>query len=218
MNANSIKGGDIASFYGGSHDYLVMMNLYDSAVRALKLKFEVLNNEFSVLYARNPIHHIESRLKSPDSIIAKLIKKGYPVTIESAKKNVNDIAGVRVVCHYIDDVYSVADMLLRQTDLEIVKRQDYIKTPNYNGYRSLHLDIKVPVYLSDRTEYVIAEVQIRTVAMDFWASLEHDIRYKADKSKLPRGINEEMLECSNKIAEIDEKMQDMYKRIKESEE
>ena len=218
MNANSIKGGDIASFYGGSHDYLVMMNLYDSAVRSLKLKFEVLNNEFSVLYARNPIHHIESRLKSPDSIIAKLIKKGYPVTIESAKKNVNDIAGVRVVCHYIDDVYSVADMLLRQTDLEIVKRQDYIKTPNYNGYRSLHLDIKVPVYLSDRTEYVIAEVQIRTVAMDFWASLEHDIRYKADKSKLPLGINEEMLECSNKIAEIDEKMQDMYKRIKESEE
>ena len=218
MNANSIKGGDIASFYGGSHDFLVMMNLYDSAVRSLKLKFEVLNNEFSVLYARNPIHHIESRLKSPDSIIAKLIKKGYPVTIESAKKNVNDIAGVRVVCHYIDDVYSVADMLLRQSDLEIVKRQDYIKTPNYNGYRSLHLDIKVPVYLSDRTEYVIAEVQIRTVAMDFWASLEHDIRYKADKSKLPLGINEEMLECSNKIAEIDEKMQDMYKRIKESEE
>ena len=218
MNANSIKGGDIASFYGGSHDFLVMMNLYDSAVRSLKLKFEVLNNEFSVLYARNPIHHIESRLKSPDSIIAKLIKKGYHVTIESAKKNVNDIAGVRVVCHYIDDVYSVADMLLRQTDLEIVKRQDYIKTPNYNGYRSLHLDIKVPVYLSDRTEYVIAEVQIRTVAMDFWASLEHDIRYKADKSKLPLGINEEMLECSNKIAEIDEKMQDMYKRIKESEE
>ncbi len=218
MNANSIKGGDIASFYGGSHDFLVMMNLYDSAVRSLKLKFEVLNNEFSVLYARNPIHHIESRLKSPDSIIAKLIKKGYPVTIESAKKNVNDIAGVRVVCHYIDDVYSVADMLLRQTDLEIVKRQDYIKTPNYNGYRSLHLDIKVPVYLSDRTEYVIAEVQIRTVAMDFWASLEHDIRYKADKSKLPLGINEEMLECSNKIAEIDEKMQDMYKRIKGSEE
>lgn len=216
MNANSIKGGDIASFYGGSHDFLVMMNLYDSAVRSLKLKFEVLNNEFSVLYARNPIHHIESRLKSPDSIIAKLIKKGYPVTIESAKKNVNDIAGVRVVCHYIDDVYSVADMLLRQTDLEIVKRQDYIKTPNYNGYRSLHLDIKVPVYLSDRTEYVIAEVQIRTVAMDFWASLEHDIRYKADKSKLPLGINEEMLECSNKIAEIDEKMQDMYKRIKGS--
>ncbi len=146
-----------------------------------------------------------------------MVKKGYPVTIESAKKNINDIAGVRVVCHYIDDVYSVAEMLARQTDLEIVKKQDYIKTPNYNGYRSLHLDIKVPVFLSDRTEYVIAEVQIRTIAMDFWASLEHDVRYKADKSKLPEGINEEMLLCSNKIAEIDEQMQDMYKRIKQSE-
>ena len=194
-----------------------MLNLYDSAVRQIKLKLEILNNEFNVLYARNPIHHIESRLKSPDSIIAKLVKKGYPVTIESAKKNINDIAGVRVVCHYIDDVYSVAEMLARQTDLEIVKKQDYIKTPNYNGYRSLHLDIKVPVFLSDRTEYVIAEVQIRTIAMDFWASLEHDVRYKADKSKLPEGINEEMLLCSNKIAEIDEQMQDMYKRIKQSE-
>lgn len=218
MKTNLIRSGDISSFYGGSREYLTMMNVYDSAVRALKLKFEVLNNEFSVLYDRNPIHHIESRLKSADSIIAKLIKKNFPVSIDSAKQNVNDIAGVRVVCHYIDDVYSVADMLIRQSDLEIVKRQDYIKTPNYNGYRSLHLDIKVPVYLSDRTEYVIAEVQIRTVAMDFWASLEHDIRYKADKSKLPFGINEEMLECSNKIAEIDEQMQDMYKRIKESEE
>lgn len=208
---------NVAAFYGGSHEYLVMQNLYESAVKQLKLKLEVLNDEFNVLYARNPIHHIESRVKSPDGIIAKLLKKHYPVSIESAMKNVNDIAGVRVVCNYIDDVYSVEEMLLRQADLELVKRQDYIATPNYNGYRSLHLDIKVPVYLSDRTEYVVAEVQIRTIAMDFWASLEHDLRYKADKSKLPKGINEEMLDCSNKIAEIDLKMQDMYKRIQKSE-
>ena len=208
---------NVAAFYGGSHEYLVMQNLYESAVKQLKLKLEVLNDEFNVLYARNPIHHIESRVKSPDGIIAKLLKKNYPVSIESAMKNVNDIAGVRVVCNYIDDVYSVEEMLLRQADLELVKRQDYIATPNYNGYRSLHLDIKVPVYLSDRTEYVVAEVQIRTIAMDFWASLEHDLRYKADKSKLPKGINEEMLDCSNKIAEIDLKMQDMYKRIQKSE-
>lgn len=214
MNINNIDKEKLSTFYGGAHEYLVMLNLYDSAVRLLKLKFEVLNNEFKVLYERNPIHHIDSRLKSPESMIAKLKKKGCEISIDSARKNVNDIAGVRVVCHYIDDVYSVAEMLMRQTDLEIVKVQDYIKTPNYNGYRSLHLDIKVPVYLSDRTEYVIAEVQIRTIAMDFWASLEHDIRYKADKSKLPVGINEEMLECSDKIADIDRQMQDMYKRIK----
>ena len=218
MSINEADKQKLSAFYGGAHEYLVMLNLYDSAVRLLKLKFEVLNNEFKVLYARNPIHHIDSRLKSPESMIAKLKKKGCEISIDSARKNVNDIAGVRVVCHYIDDVYSVAEMLMRQTDLEIVKVQDYIKTPNYNGYRSLHLDIKVPVYLSDRTEYVVAEVQIRTIAMDFWASLEHDIRYKADKSKLPVGINEEMLECSDKIADIDRQMQDMYKRIKAAEE
>ena len=200
------------------HDFLVLRNLYDSAVKQLSLKFDILNNEFNVLYARNPIHHIEGRVKSQDSIVAKLVKKGLPVTIESARKYVNDIAGVRVVCSYIDDVYRVAEMLARQTDVEIVKKQDYIQTPNYNGYRSLHMDIRVPVYLSDRTEYVVAEIQIRTIAMDFWASLEHDIRYKADKSKLPAGINEEMYACAEKIAEIDRQMQDMYQRIKAAEE
>ena len=149
--------------------------------------------------------------------MAKLVKKGLPVTIASARENVNDIAGVRVVCSYIDDVYRVSEMLARQTDVEIIKKQDYIQTPNYNGYRSLHLDIRVPVYLSDRTEYVMAEIQIRTIAMDFWASLEHDIRSKADKSKLPAGINEEMFTCADKIAEIDRQMQDMYQRIKAAE-
>lgn len=202
-----------ASVFYGTKEFAAMMNLYDSAARLLKLKFEVLNDEFNLLYARNPIHHIESRLKSADSIIAKLIKKNLPLNIESAMKNVNDIAGVRVVCNYIDDVYSVAEMFARQPDLTVVKRQDYIASPNYNGYRSLHLDVKVPVCRSTNTEYVVAEVQIRTIAMDFWASLEHDIRYKADKSRLPAGINEEMLACSQKIAEIDMQMQDMYKRI-----
>lgn len=213
----NIAAEEDSPFFAGSHDYLMMLNLYDSAVKQLRLKFEVLNNEFSVTYARNPIRHIESRLKSPESIVAKLRKRGKPLTIASALENINDIAGVRVVCRYIDDVYAVADMLLRQPDVTLVKMQDYIKTPNYNGYRSLHLDLKVPVYFSDRTEYVLAEVQIRTVAMDFWASLEHDIRYKADKSKLPAGINEEMLERSEEIAEIDRKMQDTYKRIKAAE-
>lgn len=130
-----------------AHAFLVMRNLYAAAGRQLTLKFEVLNSEFNVLYARNPIHHIESRVKSPESIAAKLLKKGLPLTLESAMQNVNDIAGVRVVCSYIDDVYRVAEMVERQQDLEIVKRQDYIKTPNYNGYRSLHLDLRVPVYL-----------------------------------------------------------------------
>ena len=108
-------------------------------------------------------------------------------------------------------------MMTRQADIQLIRRQDYIQTPNYNGYRSLHLDIRLPVYLSDRTEQVIAEIQIRTIAMDFWASLEHDVRYKVDKAKLPAGINEEMLACADRIAEIDPKMQDMYRRIKAAE-
>ena len=200
-----------------SYEIQLMKNLYDSAVKQLSLKFEILNNEFKVLYARNPIHHIEGRVKTTESIVAKLRRKGLPLTVEAARESINDIAGVRVVCGYIDDVYRVAEMLERQADIEIVKRQDYISTPNYNGYRSLHLDIRMPVYLSDRTEYVTAEIQMRTIAMDFWASLEHDIRYKVDKAKLPEGINEEMLECSGKIAEIDRQMQDMYRRIKAAE-
>ena len=203
---------------GDLREFLVMRNLYDAAVRQLTLKFEILNDEFNMLYARNPIHHIESRVKTPESIALKLGKKKLPVTVETAREQINDIAGVRVVCSYIDDVYRVAEMFERQKDIEIIKRQDYIAQPNYNGYRSLHLDIRVPVYLSDRTEMVTAEIQIRTIAMDFWASLEHDIRYKADKSLLPEGINEEMLACSEKIADIDLRMQNMYQRIRAAEE
>ena len=206
-----------AALQGDSQEIVVMTRLYDAAVRQLVLKFEILNDEFKVLYARNPIHHIEGRVKSLPSIAAKLLKKGQPLTIEAAKRNVNDIAGVRVVCGYIDDVYRVADMMARQADIQLIRRQDYIQTPNYNGYRSLHLDIRLPVYLSDRTEQVIAEIQIRTIAMDFWASLEHDVRYKVDKTRLPAGINEEMLACADRIAELDRKMQDMYRRIKAAE-
>lgn len=206
-----------ATLCNDPYEIQLMQNLYDSAVKQLSLKFEILNNEFKVLYARNPIHHIEGRVKSVESLAAKLLNKGLPLTIEAAREHINDIAGVRVVCSYIDDVYRVAEMLELQKDVKIIKRQDYIRTPNYNGYRSLHLDIRVPVYLSDRTELVTAEIQIRTIAMDFWASLEHDIRYKVDKTKLPEGINEEMLACAGKIAEIDRQMQDMYRRIADAE-
>ena len=197
-----------------AHAFLVMRNLYAAAGRQLTLKFEVLNSEFNVLYARNPIHHIESRVKSPESIAAKLLKKGLPLTLESAMQNVNDIAGVRVVCSYIDDVYRVAEMVERQQDLEIVKRQDYIKTPNYNGYRSLHLDLRVPVYLSDRTEQVLAEVQIRTIAMDFWASLEHKIYYKSD-FEAPDYLQRELKACADVVDMLDAKMFSLNQAILE---
>ena len=160
-----IKAENGMTLQNDSYEIQLMKNLYDSAVKQLSLKFEILNNEFKVLYARNPIHHIEGRVKTTESIVAKLRRKGLPLTVEAARESINDIAGVRVVCSYIDDVYRVAEMLERQTDIEIVKRQDYISTPNYNGYRSLHLDIRMPVYLSDRTEYVTAEIQMRTLSL-----------------------------------------------------
>ena len=198
--------------FSNLQEFLELQHLYKAAIKEIVTKLEILNEEFNVHFARNPIHHVESRLKSTHSILNKLRKKGYDATIESAKKNLNDIAGIRVVCCYIDDVYDVADMLLRQSDIHLVKVQDYIKNPNYNGYRSLHLDLSIPVFLSEHTEHVTVEVQIRTVAMDFWASLEHDLRYKSDK-EIPPEICEAMLESAAAIADIDVRMQEIFKQI-----
>lgn len=213
LRTDIVLQNETAQLYRSYQDFLRFQHLYSAAVREIQTRLEVLDEEFSVQYAHNPIHHVESRLKSTASIIQKLRRKGCEISMESAKQNINDIAGIRVVCCYIDDVYRVEEMLLRQSDIELVKRQDYIKEPNYNGYRSLHLDLRVPIFLSERTESVLVEVQVRTVAMDFWASLEHDIRYKADKATLPEGINEQMFACADEIADIDRKMQDMYHRI-----
>ena len=185
-----------------------------AAIQQLRLKMEILNDEFKTRYDHNPIHHVESRLKSRRSIANKLIKKGFEPTIENATRYINDTAGVRVVCCYISDVYSVADMLCRQQDLELIERKDYIEEPSYNGYRSLHLDFRVPIYLSDQKLYATAEIQLRTVAMDFWASLEHELRYKSGKS-IPKNIATEMLRCADDIALIDGKMQAIYKAIRE---
>ena len=214
MHLGSLSNPGIASFWNDLQNMMELQQLYNAAIKEMQTKLEILNEEFKVRFARNPIHHVESRLKSTQSIVKKLMKKNCEVTIESAKANLNDIAGIRVVCCYIDDVYRVADMLLSQTDIELVKSQDYIKEPNYNGYRSLHLDLRIPVFLSERTEHVTVEVQIRTVAMDFWASLEHDLRYKSDKD-IPLSIGEDMLRCANEIAEIDAKMQAIYQKIQE---
>ena len=184
-----------------------------AAIQQLRLKMEILNDEHKTRYAHNPIHHVESRLKSRRSIANKLVKKGFEPTIDNAVQYINDTAGVRVVCCYISDVYSVAEMLCRQQDMELIDRKDYIEQPSYNGYRSLHLDFKIPIYLSDQKLYATAEVQLRTVAMDFWASLEHELRYKSSKD-IPKNIANEMLRCADDIALIDGKMQAIYKAIR----
>ncbi len=213
-NIEPLTREEARKLFDNYNEIKAMQHLYNAAIKEIRTKLEILNDEFQVTQSRNPIHHIESRLKTTESMIKKLMNRGYPVSIDSAKKNLNDIAGIRVVCFYIDDVYSVEEALLRHSDLRLVDRTDYIKTPNYNGYRSLHLDLEVPIYLYEKTEYITAEVQIRSVAMDFWASLEHDLRYKST-GKIPPELPAELLQCADEIAEIDRRMQGIYNRIKD---
>ena len=193
--------------------FLEMSHLYDGAIREIRTKLEILDREFNIRYASNPIHHIDSRLKSPRSIIEKLQRKGWPVSVESAEEHLNDIAGVRIVCNYIDDIYRLANMLVRQQDLELVCQKDYIRKPKPNGYRSLHLVLRVPVFLSSHTELVPVEVQIRTIAMDFWASLEHQLRYKSDvEATAP--LKERLQRCADQSAALDVEMQSIYREMR----
>lgn len=192
--------------------YLEMTQLYDSAIREVRTKLEILDREFSVRYARNPIHHIDSRLKSPHSILEKLSRKGYPQTIESAEANLLDIAGVRIICNYVQDIYHIADLLTHQRDVELVTRKDYIENPKPNGYRSLHLVVRVPVYLSSHTELVPVEIQIRTIAMDFWASLEHELRYKNDVETTGE-LKRRLKACAETSAALDLEMQRIFQEL-----
>ena len=192
--------------------YREMMQLYSAAVREVRTKVEILDEEFRTRYAHNPIHHIDSRLKSPQSMMKKLARKGLPQTLEAAEANLNDIAGVRIVCNYLDDIYRIADLLQRQRDVEFVHRRDYIQNPKESGYRSLHLVIRIPVFLSSHTELVPVEVQIRTIAMDFWASLEHQLRYKSDQETTQK-LRQRLQRCAEISARLDEEMQSIYREI-----
>ena len=193
--------------------FLEMSHLYDGAIREIRTRLEILDREFNIRYASNPIHHIDSRLKSPRSIIEKLQRKGWPVSVESAEEHLNDIAGVRIVCNYIDDIYRLANMLVRQQDLELVCQKDYIRNPKPNGYRSLHLVLRVPVFLSSHTELVPVEVQIRTIAMDFWASLEHQLRYKSDV-EATASLKYRLQLCAERSAALDLEMQDIQREMR----
>lgn len=192
--------------------YMEMTQLYDSAIREVRTKLEILDREFHVRYARNPIHHIDSRLKSPHSMAEKLRRKGWPQTIESAERHLMDIAGVRIICNYVSDIYHIADLLVHQRDVELVQRKDYIANPKGNGYRSLHLVVRIPVFLSSHTELVPVEIQIRTIAMDFWASLEHQLRYKSDQETTAR-LRRRLQSCAEASAALDAEMQDIYMEI-----
>lgn len=192
--------------------YRELMQLYDAAVREVRTKVEILDAEFRVRYARNPIHHIDTRLKSPASIVEKLNRKGLPQTLEAIEQNLTDIAGVRIVCNYVEDIYHIAELLLRQRDVELVRKRDYIQNPKESGYRSLHLVIRIPVFLSSHTELIPVEIQIRTIAMDFWATLEHQLRYKSDQETTQK-LRRRLQNCAEKSAWLDREMQSIYQEI-----
>ena len=196
------------------YQFIELEHLYESAIREVKTKLEILDSEFKTKYDYNPIHHIEDRLKSPQSMMEKLQRKGIPFSTENVRATLNDIAGVRVICNYIEDIYAVAEFLTRQDDVTLIKTKDYIKSPKPNGYRSLHLVIETPVFLSDRKELVHVEVQIRTIAMDFWASLEHQLKYKTD-SEVSAELAQQLKDCAETIAATDLKMQSIYQTLKE---
>ena len=191
-----------------------LMAYYRCAIMEVETKFNVLNEEFSLEYDRNPIETIKTRLKSTESIIKKLVRRNFPLTVDSIEANLNDIAGVRVVCSFLEDIYLLADCLLQQDDVKLIQVKDYIKNPKPNGYRSLHLIIEIPIFLKDEKKDMRVEVQLRTIAMDFWASLDHKLSYKKDipeeEAKL---LRQELLECAQISADLVVRMGEIKNRI-----
>ncbi|MBO4337227.1 MAG: GTP pyrophosphokinase family protein [Lachnospiraceae bacterium] len=186
--------------------------VYKSALKEIGTKLEILNDEFGHVHQYNPIEHIKSRIKSSESIVKKLKKNGYETTIPNMVKYVNDIAGIRVICSFTSDIYRIADMLISQNDIKVVSVKDYILNPKPSGYKSYHLIVTVPVFLSDRILDVKVEIQIRTVAMDFWASLEHKIHYKFE-GNAPDHIRRELVECAMMVSDLDAKMLSLNEEI-----
>ena len=194
--------------------YETLLTYYRCAIMEIETKFRVLDEEFSLQYDRNPIESIKSRIKSEESLIRKVQKRGIPVSIASIEENITDIAGVRVICSFPEDIYLLADCLLRQDDITLLERKDYIKNPKPSGYRSLHLIVEVPIFLQNDTRLMKVEVQLRTIAMDFWASLEHKLRYKKDLTPaLQEQLSAELLECAKISADLDSRMESIKHRI-----
>ena len=196
-------------------DFKELMFYYSSAIREIRTKLEILDTEFELKYQRNPISSIQTRLKSRISILEKMKRKGWELTTESIESHLSDIAGVRVICYYVDDIYSIAEALIRQNDIELIERKDYIANPKPNGYRSLHLIVSVPVYFAESTRRIKAEIQIRTIAMDFWASLEHQIKYKKEISN-PQEIADQLKKCADIITYTDLLMQSIRQQTDDS--
>lgn len=191
-----------------------LFTYYQCAIYEIETKFKVLNEEFSLQYDRNPIETIKTRIKSTDSIMRKIRTKNIPLDLESIDSRINDIAGVRVICSFQDDIYMLADCLLKQDDIKLISKKDYIRNPKESGYRSLHLIVEVPIFLQNEKRPTKVEVQLRTIAMDFWASLEHKLRYKKNiPDDEARVLARELSECSQESARLDSRMQEIREEI-----
>lgn len=198
--------------YSPAESWTEVILIYKSALKQVSTKLEILNDEFQHVHSYNPIEHIKSRIKSSESIVKKLRKYGYESTIENMVEYINDIAGIRVICSFTSDIYKIAAMIRNQNDIKILLIKDYIKNPKPSGYKSYHMLVEVPIYLSDRIVYAKVEIQIRTVAMDFWATLEHKINYKFE-GNVPQNIKDELVESSHLISDLDAKMLSLNEQI-----
>ena len=198
MELRSVKGEGIDS-------WKEVTLIYNAALRQVSTKMEILNDEFQHVHQYNPIEHIKARIKTPESIVKKLKRGGHESTIDNMVKHINDIAGIRIICSFTSDIYRIADMIRKQHDIEVIAVKDYITFPKASGYKSYHMIVTVPVYLSDRTVDTKVEIQIRTVAMDFWASLEHKIHYKFE-GDAPDYIKDELIECAKMVSDLDARM------------
>lgn len=194
-------------------EYSELMMRYNCALLEIKTKLDVLNNELSLQNDRNPFESISCRIKTPKSIVEKLYRKNFPVTVSSIEENLNDVAGVRVICSFRDDIYTLSERLCSQDDITVIEIKDYIKNPKPNGYRSLHIILEVPIFLLNEKKQMRVEVQFRTIAMDFWASLEHKVKYKKDIGAEAEEIALELKKCADEISSLDSRMQDIQRRI-----
>ena len=188
--------------------------VYSAALRQMETKMQILNDEFQHVHQYNPIEHIKTRIKTPESIVKKLKRYGYETSIENMVRYINDIAGVRLICSFTSDIYRLAEMIGNQSDLKVLSIKDYIKNPKESGYKSYHMLVSVPIFLSDSVVDTKVEIQIRTIAMDFWASLEHKIYYKFE-GNAPDYISRDLRECAKMVSELDEKMLQLNEAIQE---
>lgn len=207
LDPSSLSAKDLARVQAAERKTREILQKYRAAMREMMVRCEIIDQDLNLKKHRNPIHHVESRIKSPESIFEKLGRYGKEPTLENMERYLMDIAGIRIICSYIQDVYNMLDLLKRQDDLVIVNVKDYIKNPKPNGYRSLHVIIRIPVYFLDKKELIPVEIQLRTIAMDFWASLEHDLKYKAVRKIQGIDSYHELKDCSRIIEEVESRMQ-----------